>query len=203
MAGKRKGKQAKIEREDLSKPSTWRLQHGGFDGGTRGIDPDTGVPILHRRAVDSLGVLLANGSITREMHEAGTVFRALFQRAALDSVRTMPLIRIPGGAPDLLTENQAVAREKIVHAINVLGGFGSPAGSIAWYVVGLEHTIRDWSLRQGWNGRAMNPAQAQGVLVGALGALAVHFGLVRRSRAASSATPFLSLAALEEKSSRA
>ena len=63
MAGKRKAKRT-TAREDLSKPSRWRLQHGGFDEAVRGTDPDTGTPILHRRAVDSLGVLLANGSIT-------------------------------------------------------------------------------------------------------------------------------------------
>jgi hypothetical protein len=189
-------------REDLSKPSKWRLQHGGFDGGVRGTDPETGTPILHRRAVDSLGVLLANGSITVQMHDAGVVFRTLFQRAALDRVRTMPLIRSPGASPDLLTEGQAMAREKVVHAIDALGGFGSPSGSVAWYVLGLEHTIREWSLRQGWNGRPMNPAQAQGALLGALGVLSAHFGLIRRSRAAAPATPFLSLPAVDEKSLR-
>ena len=95
------------------------------------------------------------------------------------------------------------ALEKVVHAIDALGGFGSPSGSVAWYVLGLEHTIREWSLRQGWNGRPMNPAQAQGALLGALGVLSTHFGLVRRSRAAAApATPFLSLPALEEKSRR-
>ncbi|GGG50466.1 hypothetical protein GCM10010964_42200 [Caldovatus sediminis] len=203
MAGKRKAKRATMRHEDLSKPSKWRLQHGGFEEGVRGTDPDTGCPVQHRRAVDSLGVLLANGSITPQMHEAGVVFRTLFQRAALDRVRTMPLIRIPGGSPDLLTESQSVARERVVQAIDALGGFGSPSGSVAWYVVGLEHSIRDWSLRQGWNARPMNPAHAQGALVGALGVLSVHFGLVRRSRAAASATPFLMLPAFEEKSARA
>ncbi|MCZ8149699.1 MAG: hypothetical protein O9325_17845 [Roseomonas sp.] len=203
MAGKRKTARRRAEREDLSKPSTWRLQHGGFDEGIRGTDPDSGCPVQHRRAVDSLGVLLANGSITTEMHEAGVIFRTLFQRAALDRVRTMSLIRIPGALPNLLTESQAVARERVVHAINALGGFASPSGSVAWYVVGLENSIRDWSLRQGWNGRPMNPAHAQGALVGALGVLSVHFGLVGRSRAAASATPFLMLPALAEKSARA
>ncbi len=202
MAGKRKTARRKAEREDLSKPSKWRLQHGGFEEGVRAADPETGCPVQHRRAIDSLGVLLANGSITPQMHEAGVIFRTLFQRAALNRVRTMPLIRIPGASPDLLTESQAVARERVVQAIDVLGGFGSPSGSVAWYVVGLENSIRDWSLRQGWNGRPMNPAHAQGALVGALGVLSVHFGLVGRSRAAASATPFLSLPALEEKSAR-
>lgn len=187
MAGKRKAKRT-TAREDLSKPSRWRLQHGGFDEAVRGTDPDTGTPILHRRAVDSLGVLLANGSITSQMHEAGEIFRAVFQRAALDRVRTMPMIRIPGGRADLLSESQTVARERVARAMTHLGGFGSPSGSIAWYVLGLEHSVRDWALRQGWNGRAVTPAIAHGILLGTLGILSAHFGLTPPARAAVGAT---------------
>lgn len=188
MAGKRKAKRTTPPREDLSKPSKWRLQHGGFDEAVRSTDPDTGTPILHRRAVDSLGVLLANGSITPQMHEAGEIFRAVFQRAALDRVRTMPMIRIPGGKADLLSESQAVARERVARAMTHLGGFGSPSGSIAWYVLGLEHSVRDWALRQGWNGRAVTPAIAHGILLGTLGILSAHFGLTPPARAAFGAT---------------
>ena len=187
MAGKRKAKRT-TAREDLSKPSRWRLQHGGFDEAVRGTDPDTGTPILHRRAVDSLGVLLANGSITSQMHEAGEIFRAVFQRAALDRVRTMPMIRIPGGRADLLSESQTVARERVARAMTHLGGFGSPSGSIAWYVLGLEHSVRDWALRQGWNGRAVTPALAHGILLGTLGILTAHYGLAPPARSAVCAT---------------
>ena len=183
MAGKRKAKRT-TAREDLSKPSRWRLQHGGFDEAVRGTDPDTGTPVLHRRAVDSLGVLLANGSITPHMHEAGEIFRAVFQRAALDRVRTMPMIRIPGGRADLLSESQTVARERVARAMTHLGGFGSPSGSIAWYVLGLEHSVRDWALRQGWNGRAVTPAIAHGILLGTLGILMAHYGFAPPARAA-------------------
>jgi hypothetical protein len=49
MAGKRKAKRA--EREDLSKPSRWRLQHGGFGEPVREADPETGTPVQYRRAV--------------------------------------------------------------------------------------------------------------------------------------------------------
>ena len=48
MAGKRKEKRA--AREDLAKPSKWRLQHGGFSGPIREADPETGTPVAHRRA---------------------------------------------------------------------------------------------------------------------------------------------------------
>lgn len=184
MPGKRKAKRSSTAREDLSKPSKWRLQHGGFDEGVRGTDPDTGTPVLHRRAVDSLGVLLANGSITPQMHEAGVIFRGVFQRAALDRVRTMPMIRIPGSTADLASESQTAARERVARAMTYLGGFGSPAGSIAWYVLGLEQSVRDWAMRQGWNGRAVTPAIAHGILLGTLGILAAHYGLTRSAAAA-------------------
>jgi hypothetical protein len=185
MAGKTKRRGlAKALREDLSKPSKWRLQHGGFEDAVRGVDPETGCPIAHRRATDSLGLLLANGTITQQMHEAGVIFRTLFQRAALDRVRTMSMIRVEGGSADPLSESQASARQRVAKAVDALGGFDSPGGSIVWHVTGVEVSIRDWALRQGWAGRHMHPPQAQGLLVGALGMLAAHFGLVSRQRAA-------------------
>jgi hypothetical protein len=39
-------------------------------------------------------------------------------------------------------------------------------------------------MRQGWAGRPVHGPVAQGILVGALGTLAMHFGLVPRQRAA-------------------
>ena len=86
MAGKRKTKPSKAKDNDLAKPSKWRLQHGGFSGPIREADPETGSPVQHRRAVDTLGMMLANGTITQQMHEAGCVFRTLFRAAALDGM---------------------------------------------------------------------------------------------------------------------
>ena len=33
--------------EELSRPSRWRLQHGGFSEPVRDADPDTGTPVQH------------------------------------------------------------------------------------------------------------------------------------------------------------
>jgi hypothetical protein len=182
MAGKRK--QAKVQREDLSKPSKWRQQHGEFSGPIREADPETGTPVQHRRAVDTLGMMLANGTITPEMHEAGAIFRTLFRSAALDGLRVMPLLRIPGGGGDPLTERQASARERVSRALDALGGHDSAAGSCAWHVLGLEMSVREWAQRQGWGGRPVAPPQAQGMLVATLAVLAAHFGLMARGWAA-------------------
>ena len=98
MAVKRKAKRQATPREDLSQPSSWRLQHGPVGEPVREADPETGLPVVHRRTVDTLGQMLANGTITQEMHDAGAVFRSQFRIAALDSLRAVPLLRLPAGS---------------------------------------------------------------------------------------------------------
>ena len=70
----------------------------------------------------------------------------------------------------------------------------SPNGSCLWHVVGLECSIREWAMRHGWNGRPIAPPQGQGVLIGALGVLAAHYGLVRRGAAANVNAPAIGIA---------
>ncbi len=183
MAGKRKRK-PNVRREDLSKPSAWRRQHGDFDPPSFDTDPDTGTVVVHHRAVDTLGQMLSNGTITQEMHDAGAMFRALFRSAALDNMARSPLVRLPGRTADRLSEHNVDARRKIAAALDVLGGHDGAAGSCAWHVLGLETSVREWAMRQGWHGRLVHPAQAQGMLTATLSVLAAHFGLLPRSRAA-------------------
>jgi hypothetical protein len=57
-------------------------------------------------------------------------------------------------------------------ALQALGGISSPAGSCISHVVGLQRSVREWALRQGWGGRPVRQEQAQGVLIAALGVLA-------------------------------
>jgi hypothetical protein len=57
-----------------------------------------------------------------------------------------------------------------------LDGISSPAGSCVWHVVGLQGSVREWAIRQGWGGRPVRQEQAQGILVAALGVLAAHLG---------------------------
>jgi hypothetical protein len=184
MAAKRKPKQTKPAVEDLAKPSRWRLQHGGFSEPERAADPDTGTPVLHRRAVDTLGLMLAKGSITQCMHDAGATFRVTFRHAALDGIRTTQLLRVRGGAGASLTEHQAAARQRLAATLDLFGGGDSLGGSCLWHVLGLECSLREWATRQGWSGRPVHHVQAQGILLTALGVLAVHYGLEPRRRAA-------------------
>ncbi len=184
MAGKRKAKASKTKHEDLATPSKWRLQHGGFSQPIREADPETGSPVQHRRAVDTLGLMLANGNITPQMHEAGCIFRTLFRSAAIDSMATSQLIRLPGSTADRLSNRQLDARRRVLNALDALGGHDSPAGSCVWFVVGLEMSVREWATRRGWSGRPVPQPIAGGILVAALGTLAMHFGLTPRQQAA-------------------
>jgi hypothetical protein len=176
MADKRKRKSA-AQREDLSKPSPWRRQHGEFTPPTRDADPETGVVVIHRRAIDLLAKLEANGTISGTMHDAGDMFLMQFRAAAMDTLGSAPLMRVAAGNGDTITERVAGARRKVADAMTALGGTDSAAGSCVWHVVGCETSIREWAVRQGWGGRMVGHAQAQGILVAALGVLAGHYGL--------------------------
>jgi hypothetical protein len=59
-------------------------------------------------------------------------------------------------------------------------GLGSPAGSCVWHVVGLQRSIREWGMRQGWGGKPVWVEQAQGILVAALGMLAMDCNRMRQ-----------------------
>jgi hypothetical protein len=89
----------------------------------------------------------------------------------------MSLDRLPGSSnPADLTDAQVDARRRIGAAIDALGGFGSPAGGCIWHVVGMQRSIREWAMRQGWGGKPICERQAHGILVAALGMLARHYG---------------------------
>ena len=121
--------------------------------------------------------MLRAGTITKAMHDAARDFQAQFSVARFDAIRCMPLVRLPGGGgPGDLTEAQVDARRCVSSALDALGGLGSPTGSCVWHVVGLQRSIREWAMRQGWGGRPVRVEQAQGILVAALGVLAGWYG---------------------------
>jgi hypothetical protein len=133
--------------------------------------------VNHHRFVDSLGRMLRAGTITKDMHDAARDFQAQFTIARFDVLRCMPLIRLPGGGGAAnLTDAQVDARRRVGAALDALGGLGSPAGSCVWHVVGLQCSIREWAMRQGWGGRPVRVEQAQGILVAAVGMLVGHYG---------------------------
>jgi hypothetical protein len=142
-------------------------------------DPD-GRPVVHHRTVDTLGIMLRAGTITKDMHDAARDFQAQFTVARFDAIRCMPLVRLPGGGGHGdFTDAQVDARRRVGKALDALGGLGSPAGSCVWHVVGLQRSIREWAMRQGWGGRSVRVEQAQGILVASFGMLAGYYGYAR------------------------
>ena len=102
-------------------------------------------------------------------------FQANFIIAQLDPLRALPMLRVPGtGREPDQSERQLHAKRRVHEAMQALGGISSPAGSCVWHVVGLQRSVREWAIRQGWGGRPVRQEQAQGILVAALGMLAAQ-----------------------------
>jgi hypothetical protein len=142
-------------------------------------DPD-GRIVVHHRTVDTLGKMLRAGTITEEMHDAAKALEAAFILAQLDPLRALPILRVPGtGREPDQGERQLHAKRRVHEAMRALGGLSSPAGSCVWHVVGLQRSVREWAIRQGWGGRPVRQEQAQGILIAALGMLVAHSGTAR------------------------
>jgi hypothetical protein len=146
-------------------------------------DPD-GRIVVHHRTVDTLGKMLRAGTIDEAMHDAAKDFQADFIVASLDPLRALPILRVPGtGCEPDLSERQLHAKRRVDKSLEALGGLSSPAGSCVWHVVGLQRSVREWAMRQGWGGRPVRQEQAQGILVAALGILAADYGYSKVKRA--------------------
>jgi hypothetical protein len=145
-------------------------------------DPD-GRIVYHHRTVDTLVKMLRSGTIDEMMYDAAKDLQASFIVANLDPLRALPILRVPGtGHQTELNERQLGARRRVYDAMQTLGGISSPAGSCVWHVVGLQQSVREWAMRQGWGGRPVDPKEAKGILVAALGMLANHYGLSEMGR---------------------
>jgi len=113
------------------------------------------------------------GDIGRRERHAGEEFGRLFRLAHLDPLRAAGIVREGGGSAG--PHGSERARRRIVAAMDALGGHGSPCATAAWFVLGCEMSLRQWSLREGWAGKPIREQVAKGILVGALGILAEHF----------------------------
>ena len=147
--------------------------HGRELEEVREKDPD-GRIVYHHRTVDTLGKMLRARTIDQAMHDAAKDLQAAFIIAQLDPLRALPIVRVPGTGEPELNERQLHARRRVHEAMRALGGISSPAGSCVWHVVGLQRSVREWAIRQGWGGRSVRQEQAQGILVASLGMLATH-----------------------------
>jgi hypothetical protein len=138
-------------------------------------------PADHFRTVDTLGLMLKNGTITPQMFDAGQQFSQDFARAFASGVASPKLDGLPGGTSpgQMMVERNAGAARAVRQALDAVGGISSPAGSALWFVAGLQLSIREWALRDGWNGRKLDKDEAKGILLAALGMLARYYGYGR------------------------
>ena len=133
MAGKQRKRagRPRVAREDLSQPTPWRLQHGPVGEAVREADPETGLPVVHRRTVDTLGQMLADDlgfpfvELSREIEKfAGcsvaeiqalygqNAYRRYERRALEEAIQIYPeaVIATPGGlVSDPATFNQLLS----------------------------------------------------------------------------------------------
>ena len=146
-------------------------------------EDDDRKPVDHYRTVDTLALMLGNGSITGAMHDAGQQFSQDFARAFASGVASPRLDGVPGTTAlgQMMVERNAGAARAVREALEAVGGHASPAGSALWFVAGLQLSIREWALRDGWNGRRLGRDEAKGYLVAALGMLARYYGYERGS----------------------
>ena len=144
-------------------------------------EDDDRKPVDHYRTVDTLALMLRNGSISGAMHDAGQQFSQDFARAFASGVASSRLDGLPAGTTpgQMMVEKNAGAARAVRDALEAVGGNSSPAGSALWYVAGLQMSIRDWSLRDGWNGKRVEKNEAKGILVAGLGVLARYYGYER------------------------
>ncbi len=165
-------------------PTPERRSRGIVERVERPIADECGRPSRPYRAVDTLAAMERRGSITGGMRQAGEDFRARFTIAQLDPLRAPDLSRPrERGASRFTADEPGMriegARDAVWRAIQAVGGPASPAGSCLWHVVGWEQSLKEWALGQGWSGRRVSQETASGILIAALGALEMHFGIKR------------------------
>lgn len=160
--------------ERIIKPSRERRRHGGISRADTMADVTGGIGQPYR--VSTLLARLENsGSIGAKERAAGEEFHRLFNLAALDPLKAADPGRIPRGFVGIsLPAGSDMARDKVNAALDDLGGLASPCGACAYFVLGLDLSLREFAARRQWKGA--DPHGAKGVLVGTLGVLVKHFG---------------------------
>ena len=131
-------------------------------------DPD-GRIVVHHRTVDTLGKMLQAERSRRPCTMRRGTFRPPLSSPARPTAGDAHPARAGHRARHDLSERQLHARQRVHEAMQALGGISSPAGSCAWHVAGLQQTIREWAMRQGWGGRPLHVQQAQGIALGGTG----------------------------------
>jgi hypothetical protein len=161
---------------DILSPTIERSTHGAVERLEETIKDTEGRVCRPYRAIDILAAMERRGAITGEMRSAGETFRTKFTHAHLDQLRAADITRSSAGksSADPHQKNYD-ARDHVWRAICAVGGLASAGGACLWHVVGLEHSLKEWAVEQGWSGRLVSQEVASGILIAALGALEAHY----------------------------
>ena len=132
--------------------------------------------------MSSLALLLRNGTIRDQEHDAGRKFEEDFALARLDPLHASDPGRIPGRRQLELNDAIIAGRAKTRATMAALGGPTTPVGSSVWCVLGLGQTLKEWAgnCQFGQGGRSLDERVAKGVFLAALSVLALHYGTARR-----------------------
>lgn len=168
---------AALAKSRVLEPTRERRRHGRIERVSVQIPDARGEIGQPFRAEGLLALLERRGDISATQRQAGDEFARLFRLASLDPLRAADMGRVPIAGMVGSPHSSEHARRRINDALQALGGHGSPCGSCAWFIVGCELSIKDWAIREGWGGRALDERVAKGTLIGALGVLEAHFGL--------------------------
>ena len=169
-------------------PLDYRTTHGALSDDRNAVVerfgrqiPDVeGRPGHPHKVYDTLATLFRNGSIDDDELAAGRTFEEDFRFAAIDPLHASNPARIPGTTAGDMTHGMVAGREKVYRAMAALGGYSSPAGSAVWWVLGCGKTIKEFAQStQFGGGRSLDERAAKGLFIGALGVLAVRYGLKR------------------------
>lgn len=180
MARRRRKKRARGTNTAIVVPTPERMAQGQVEPPDRQIADVRGEIGAPFRSLDWLALMARRGVVTEPMRVAGERFSDDFRLALLDPVRAIRLDRPrvqAGAVPPEPSDGVLGARRRIAAARRALGGAGSPCERAAWHVLGFGRTVAEWCRADGGRMRADT---AKGILIGALGVLAVHYGLERK-----------------------
>lgn len=174
----------KLGPDDKPEPN-FRRQHERVEWSGQQIADEQGDIGSPRIVVDTLKAMIRTGTLSEAQERAGRSFQDDFTVAHLDQLRANDLLQPlagRGGQVGAYGRTISDARKRIAEAVKMLGGIGSPAGRMAWEVLGEQRSIREHCERTILAaGRTLNRRTASAMLVDVCEALRLHYEIPENS----------------------
>ena len=125
------------------------------------------------RNPDTLASLKKKGDIDSAEFEAGRRFQEDFISAGYVCVRGIDYDRVGGGEKSISSPTEIAVMNgfRVRRVMERLGGMDCVLGRAAWNVLGLEKSIAEWAVSEGYDAR-----EAKGALLGAISLLTKAYG---------------------------